>query len=96
MKNTIDVPLGITSEIELQSLFSFTPASPPVPHGTTSFVAHSFNQTLQRDMLYGSWADVYAHQGKYYVKITSPTDDVSAYGDLIPAFIKAVQSAVDL
>lgn len=57
----------------------------------TTFVGHVFNQTLQRDMFFGSWADI-GHpkdSESFVLKITSPDPeaDLSTYKTKIPAFI---------
>ena len=89
MKNTVDIRLGTAPDV--YQLFSF--ANPAL--ALTDVISHGFNQTLQRDMYYGSWADAYIHgNGDYRVKLTSPTDDMSPYEKLIPNYIKAGQIAM--
>jgi hypothetical protein len=53
-------------------------------------IAHGINQTMQRDGLVGSWADVYRDQGDTLsVKIAAPFEKVKGYARIIPAFIAA-------
>ena len=77
------------SEEELTGLFR-------IPTGASlgDVIGHVFNQTLQRDLFYGAWADVWDDDGQYGVKITSPQDDVSAYGDVIPPFLAAAKKGL--
>ncbi len=89
MKSTIDISLGHAPEI--YQLFSY--ASPSL--ALTDVISHTFNQTLQRDLYFGSWADAYIHtDGEYRLKITSPTHDVSVYETLIPNYLAAGRLAL--
>ena len=89
---SVDIALG-TKE-ELQQLFSVS--NPGVK--LTDALSHAFNQTLQRDMFFGSWADAYYHEksAQYYVKLTSPNHDLSSYEKTIPAMINAGKTALDI
>lgn len=88
-RTSIDIPLGYYRDIE--GLFRFGDDSPRLEDVIT-FV---FSQTLQRDCFFGSWAQAYRNgNGEYRLKITSPQDDVSAYGTLIPRYISAGQQAL--
>ena len=89
--SSVDITLG--KEEELGKLFSLT--------GTESYelndaLAHVFNQTLQRDMYFGSWAESYFHEqdGKYHLKLTSPDKDLSLYETTIPKMLSAMKLAV--
>jgi hypothetical protein len=87
---TVDIPLGQAPEVF--QLFSY--ANPAL--ALTDVISHGLNQTLQRDMYWGSWADAYIHDnGEYRVKITSPTHDVSVYKKLITNYLKAGRIAMD-
>ncbi len=90
MNNSIQVLLG--SEKDILKLF------PNIPTGlkATDFIGHTLNQTLQRDMFFGSWADVFTDNGEFGVKITSPGDDVSSYCELIPAYFAAAKTAYSI
>ena len=59
-------------------------------------IAHVFNQTLQRDLYFGSWADAYYHEpdGQYHVKLTSPDKDLSLYETTIPNMLQAMGVAL--
>lgn len=89
-KATIDVPLG--SAPEVYQLFSY--ANPSLQ--LTDVIAHGFNQTLQRDGLWGSWAQAYLDKNtaQYRLRITSPTHDVSGYGPAIRAYLSAGRLAL--
>lgn len=89
---SVDIALG-TKE-ELQQLFSVSNPSVKL----TDALSHAFNQTLQRDMFFGSWADAYYHEkdAQYYVKLTSPNHDLSSYEKTIPGMINAGKTALDI
>lgn len=88
-RNSIDIGLGYYEEIE--GLFRFGDDGPDL-EDTITFV---FSQTLQRDLFFGSWAQAYRNgNGEYRLKITSPSDDVSAYETLIPQYIAAGKEAL--
>ena len=88
-RKTIDIGLGYHDDIA--GLFQFGEDGPSLVDAIT-FV---FSQTLQRDMFFGSWAQAYPNgNGEYRLKITSPSDDVSAYEDLIPQYIEAGKQAM--
>lgn len=89
MKRSVEIPLG--TEWELTQLFSFI-QSDGVKF--TDYLAHTFNQSLQRDLFYGSWADVYDDDGTLGVKITSPNQDVSGYERVVPAWLDAGRTAL--
>ena len=73
---SVDIGLGYDKDIA--GLFQFGEDGPSLVEAIT-FV---FSQTLQRDMFFGSWAQAYRNgNGEYRLKITSPSDDVSAYED---------------
>lgn len=91
MANSIEVPLG--SKAEIGELLSWDSTSGVELY---AWVEHGFNQTLLRDLMYGSWADVWDDGANLGVKITSPTEDVSAYGKVIPAFMNAARSAYSI
>jgi hypothetical protein len=59
-------------------------------------IAHGLNQTMQRDGLLGSWADVYRDGGdNLSVKIAAPFEKVKGYAKILPAFIAAGQVGYD-
>jgi len=88
-RTSIDIGLGYHEDIE--GLFRFGKDGPDLEDSIT-FV---FSQTLQRDRLFGSWAQAYRNgNGQYRLKINSPCDDVSAYETLIPRYIAAGQEAI--
>lgn len=84
MSTSVEIALG--SESELAELTSFDPSS---GLELSDWIGHALNQTLQRDMLFGSWADVWNDGPTYSVKISSPYGDVSAYRRTLPAFLNA-------
>lgn len=87
--NSVDIGLGYHHEIE--GLFQFGENGPRL-EDAISFV---FNQTLERDLMFGAWAQAYRNgNGEYRLKITSPDNDVSAYATLIPNYIAAGQQAL--
>jgi len=91
MKTTVDISLGTAPE--MYQLFSY--ANPSL--ALTDVISHTFNQTLQRDMYYGSWADAYIHtDGEYRLKITSPSNDLSPYPKLIKNYLAAGRLALQL
>lgn len=90
--DSIDIVLG--EQKDLTQMFSaFDPNLK-----LTDVLSHAFNQTLQRDMFFGSWADAYFHDadGLYHVKLTSPDQDLSRYKTTIPGMIKAGKIAMDI
>lgn len=90
--SSIDITLG--EQRYLSQMFSaFDPNI-----SLTDVLSHAFNQTLQRDMFFGSWADAYFHQtdGLYHVKLTSPDQDLSRYQVTIPGMLKAARIALDI
>lgn len=90
--DSIDITLG--EQKDLTQMFSaFDPNI-----RLTDVLSHAFNQTLQRDMFFGSWADAYFHEadGLYHVKLTSPDQDLSLYETTIPGMIKAGKIAMDI
>ena len=91
MTNSVDITLG--SRDELYYLFSYEHYS---QLELADVITHALNQTLQRDLFFGSWADVYYENQQYHVKITSPKDDVSAYEKLIPGFLNAGRKAFEI
>ncbi len=89
MKLSVDISLGYAPEI--YQLFSY--ANPVVP--LTDVISHTFNQTLERDMFWGSWAEAYIKKGgEYRIKLTSPNHDLTAYTKLIPAYLAAGRLAL--
>jgi hypothetical protein len=90
--DSIDITLG--EQRDLTQMFSaFDPNIE-----LTDVLSHAFNQTLQRDMFFGSWADAYFHKadGLYHVKLTSPDQDLSLYETTVPGMIKAAKMAMDI
>lgn len=90
--DSIDITLG--EQRDLAQMFSaFDPNI-----RLTDVLSHAFNQTLQRDMFFGSWADAYFHEadGLYHVKLTSPDQDLSRYKVTIPGMLKAAKIAQDI
>jgi len=88
---TIEIKLGPWDQ--LADLFSWDPSS---GIDLRDLIAHGINQTMQRDGLLGSWADVYHDQGDTLsVKISAPFEQVKAYAKIIPAFIAAGRIGFD-
>jgi hypothetical protein len=89
VKNSVDISLGYAPE--LYQLLSYS--NPVVP--LTDVISHMFNQTLERDMFWGSWADAYVRKGgEYRIKLTSPNHDLSAYTKVIPSYLAAGRLAL--
>ena len=89
MTDSIDIALGTAPEV--YQLFSYANRGIPL----TDVISHGFNQTLERDQFFGSWADAYVHSsGEYRVKITSPTHDVAPYEALIDNYLAAGRIAL--
>ncbi len=90
MTNSVDITLGMAPEV--YQLFSY--ANPAL--ALTDVISHTFNQSLQRDMYFGSWADAYIHDnGEYRVKLTSPTHDLTPYKKLVKNYLAAGRLALD-
>lgn len=90
MSSSVDIPLGKAPEV--YQLFSY--ANPSL--ALTDVIAHSFNQSLQRDLYFGSWADAYIHEGgEYRVKLTSPTHDLGAYVPRVRDYLAAGRLAME-
>lgn len=87
MATTIDFKLGPWDQ--MADVFSWdSDSGVELP----DWIAHGVNQTMERDGLIGSWADVYQSDGDTLsVKLTAPFGDVSGYARIIPAFIAAGQ-----
>ena len=67
---------------------------PRVQAFVEQFIGHMFQQTLQRDLFFGSWAEVGSkseHSEDFVLKLTSPDAgaDLSAYHTKVPAFLEA-------
>jgi len=91
MANSIDIHLGTAPEV--YQLFTYVSANLAL----TDVISHSFNQSLQRDLFFGSWADAYIHDnGEYRIKISSPTHDLSVYETRIPQYLKAARKAMKI
>ncbi len=90
MNNSIQITLG--NESDILKLFPNIPSDLKA----TDFIAHTINQTLQRDMFFGSWAEVFSDNGEFGVKITSPQNDISPYQELISAYFAAGKTALEL
>ena len=87
MTNTVEIKLGPWDE--MADLFSWDASSGV---DVRDLIAHGINQTMQRDGLVGSWADVYRDTGDTLsVKISAPFEAVQAYAKIIPAFIAAAR-----
>ncbi len=87
MTNTIEIKLGPWDE--MADLFSWEASSGV---DLRDLIAHGINQTMQRDGLLGSWADVYRDSGDTLsVKIAAPFEKVKGYAAMIPAFIDAAR-----
>jgi hypothetical protein len=83
--NSIEIKLGPWDE--MADLFSWDASS---GIDLRDLIAHGINQTMQRDGLLGSWADVYHDAGDTLsVKISAPFEQVKRYAKIIPAFIAA-------
>jgi hypothetical protein len=52
-------------------------------------VEHTVNQTLQRDLFAGAWAQAWVEDDSVVVSIVSPADDLSPYLTKLPAFVEA-------
>lgn len=90
MKNSVDISLGFAPE--LYQLFSY---SNPVV-SLADVISHTFNQTLERDQFWGSWANAYVVKGgEYRLKMTSPNRDLGAYARLVPAYLAAGRLALE-
>ncbi len=87
MTNTIEIKLGPWDE--MADLFSWEASSGV---DLRDLIAHGINQTMQRDGLVGSWADVYRDSGDTLsVKVSAPFEKVKGYATMIPAFIDAAR-----
>jgi hypothetical protein len=85
--NTIEIKLGPWDE--MADLFSWDASS---GIDLRDLIAHGINQTMQRDGLVGSWADVYQDSGdNLSVKISAPFEKVKGYAKVIPAFVAAAR-----
>ena len=93
MKNTAIVKLG--SRGDIYNLFPFDP-KPDLE--LAQIMMFCINQTLERDHIFGSWADVYFENGQFFAKITCPDPKapISRYEKLIPGFVKAGKTAFGL
>lgn len=88
MTNTIEIKLGPYNQ--MADLFALDATSTV---DLRDLIAHGINQTMQRDGLVGSWADVSHDESDdtLSVKISAPFGTVQGYAKAIPAFIAAGQ-----
>ena len=95
--NSVVFTIGTPDLVE--SLFPYCPKTLVL----SDFIAHLINQTLQRDLCYGAWAQVTAPSStnqltEYQVKITTPDGKtrVDHYEDILKGFLAAAASGVNL
>jgi len=85
--NSIEVKLGPWDQ--MADLFSWDASSGV---DLRDLIAHDINQTMQRDGLIGSWADVGLGANEMLVaKISAPFESVKGYAKSIPAFLDAAR-----
>jgi hypothetical protein len=84
--SSIEIKLGPWDE--MADLFSWDASSGV---DLRDLIAHDMNQTMQRDGLLGSWADVYTDGDALSLKISAPFEAVKGYARIIPAFIAAAR-----
>jgi hypothetical protein len=85
--DTIEIKLGPYNQ--MANLFALDSTSTV---DLRDLIAHGINQTMQRDGLVGSWADVYKDANDTLgVKISAPFEKVQGYAKILPAFIAAGQ-----
>lgn len=91
--SSVDITIGTADE--LSQLLSLEEHS---SYEVCDALAHAFNQTLQRDMYFGSWADAYFHDQdqQYHVKLTSPDKNLAPYKKTVPGMLAAMKIAVDI
>ena len=99
-KTQVAISLG-SDEDELEQLFSYDSDESDSGLQLTDVIGHWFNQTLIRANFYGAWAEAWYPSPKsgvtdFGIKLTSPTDDVSAYGGIIPKFLAAGRAGLEL
>ncbi len=92
--NVIEFPIGIATD--LAPLFAYR----PVNESLNDSIEHTFNQTLLRDLFFGSWARVLtptSTEPVYRLKITSPDPnaDLTRYKTVVPSYLAAVRTASD-
>lgn len=89
--NSVDILLG-----QPQDLAGMLSLEDPSPDELRDSIEHVFNQSLQRDQFFGSWADAYLHaeDSQYHVKLTSPNHDLSRYMQTVPAMLNAMRYAM--
>ena len=96
MKKCIEISLDGTEE-QLSLLFSYSSTGQNSQLATLeASISHTFNQTMQRDGFYGSWAQVIKNNDLYVLKMYSPHHDLSVYKRLIPAYLEAGKIAVSI
>jgi hypothetical protein len=91
--NSVTFPIG--TESDLTPLFAYSPTDVTLKDG----IEHTINQTLLRDLFYGSWAQAWLDKsGQYQVQISSPNvdHDFTAYSSKIPAFIAAASTGLGI
>ncbi|HKK94187.1 MAG TPA: hypothetical protein VJ925_12190 [Longimicrobiales bacterium] len=95
MTNEVEVHLGKADEVK--ALLSYVRDDHVDDYQKCAL---GFSQTLLRDLKYASWAVVRPKQGQpdddWWVRITSPVDDVSAYAEKIPAFMAAARLGLEI
>ena len=85
MTYSVEIKLGPWDQ--MADLFSWDASS---GIDLRDLIAHGINQTMQRDGLLGSWADVYNDTGNTVsVKISAPFEKVKGYTKILPAFVAA-------
>ncbi|MFN0189988.1 MAG: hypothetical protein ACKVQV_14910 [Bacteroidia bacterium] len=98
MKQGIEITLNGTTD-EFKQLFSYTSVEEDAKLATLEdYMAHVFNQSMDRDRFHGSWAEVIndKDKGTYVLKMFSPHHDLSPYCKLIPAYLEAGKVALSI
>jgi hypothetical protein len=105
MKNKVEITLEGTKE-QLSKIFSYSEDRYEVKDGQgkecqlttlSSYIAHYFDQTLQRDHHEGAWSQVLLNKnGEYVLKMYCENADLSPYEQKVPAMLKVAQVGVEI
>ncbi len=97
MTKSVNIVLDGTQD-DLTALFSYSKEIEQSGLTTLQdYIAHSFNQTLERDGFYGAWAQVLKQDnGQFVLKLYSPHHDLNIYEKLVPEFLAAGKVALSI
>jgi hypothetical protein len=105
IKNKVTIPLDFSKE-DLYNIFSFSEERYKVKDSQgkdcqlttlSSYIAHYFDQTLERDHHKGAWSQVLLNdEGKYFLKMFCDRADLSPYEQIVPQLLTIAKIGVEI